>query len=106
VLGREQRLGPTQTQTASDRIALVESVRLKPGSFDAEARTFEAVFTTAAPVRRWFGNEILEISADAIDLARLTTGQVRFLDHHRSTTAAPCSAPSGTPGSKATASSA
>ena len=82
VLGREQRLAPTQT--ASARIALVESVRLKPGSFDAQARTFEAVFTTAAPVRRWFGNEILEIAPDAIDLARLETGQVRFLDHHRS----------------------
>jgi HK97 family phage prohead protease len=83
VFGREQRLAPAQT--SSGRIALVESVRLKPGSFDAQARTFEAVFTTAAPVRRWFGNEILEISVDAIDLARLETGQVRFLDHHRST---------------------
>ncbi len=82
VLGREQRLAPTQT--ASARVALVESIRLKPGSFDRQARTFEAVFTTAAPVRRWFGNEILEISPDAIDLARLETGQVRFLDHHRS----------------------
>ena len=82
MLGREQRLAPTQVAAA--RIALVESVRLKPGSFDAEARTFEAVFTTAAPVRRWFGNEILAITPDAIDLARLETGQVRFLDHHRS----------------------
>ncbi|TPQ48612.1 peptidase U37 [Prosthecomicrobium hirschii] len=82
MLGRAQRLAPTQT--VSDRIALVESVRLKPDSFDRTARTFEAVFTTAAPVRRWFGNEILEITPDAIDLARLEAGQVRFLDHHRS----------------------
>ena len=59
MLGRAQRLAPTQA--VSDRIALVESIRLKPGSFDRTQRTFEAVFTTAAPVRRWFGNEILAI---------------------------------------------
>ncbi|KPL52271.1 hypothetical protein ABB55_08525 [Prosthecomicrobium hirschii] len=66
-------------------MALVDGIQFRPGTFDAKAGTLEAVLATATPVRRWFGNEILSISPDAIDLTRMPTGQVRFLDHHRAT---------------------
>jgi hypothetical protein len=60
-----------------------------PSTFDAEARTVEVVFTTGADVQRedwWTGQrwtERLEVSEEAIDLARLNAG-APVLDSHRS----------------------
>jgi len=51
-------------------------------SYNAENRTVEAVFSSGAEVRRWFGSEILEISADAVDLARVGSGLCPFLNAH------------------------
>jgi hypothetical protein len=62
-----------------------------PASVDPEARTFEVVFSTGAPVRRreyrgWDGpaiafDEVLEISTSAIDMTRLA-GRAPLLDNH------------------------
>jgi HK97 family phage prohead protease len=64
-------------------------VRFAPNSYDATARTIDAVISTGAQVKRFFFTEELEISPDAIDLGRATTGMVPLLDsHNQGTTAA------------------
>lgn len=56
--------------------------RFSPATYDAEARTVEAVLSTGAAVKRWWMVEELEISNEAIDLDRVDKGQVKLLDHH------------------------
>jgi HK97 family phage major capsid protein len=48
---------------------------------DESERTFEMSFSSEAPVPRWFGNEILEHSADALDLTRASSGLAYLVDH-------------------------
>lgn len=54
-----------------------------PGTYDAATRSVEAVFSTGARRRTWYGFEELEVSAEAVDLTRVELGQVRALDHHK-----------------------
>lgn len=58
------------------------AVRFAPTSYNRAARTIQAVASSGARVRRWGIHEELAISAEAIDLARVTLGQVRLLDSH------------------------
>ena len=51
-------------------------------SYNAEARTVEAVFSAGSAVTRWFGTEQLEVSADAIDLTRVGANLCPFLNAH------------------------
>ncbi|GAA4220255.1 hypothetical protein GCM10022253_23980 [Sphingomonas endophytica] len=53
-------------------------------SYNAEARTVEAVFSAGSPVSRWFGTEQLEVSVDAIDLTRVGANLCPFLNAHNS----------------------
>lgn len=76
------RVTPMQAKPQGRFDALVENQSGKPSSWDEDSRTFTGVLTTDAPVRRWFGDEVLRISADAIDLERVSIGQVRLLDSH------------------------
>ncbi|MFG1262354.1 prohead protease/major capsid protein fusion protein [Xanthobacter aminoxidans] len=64
-------------RAADDMVA-----RLAPASYDAEARTVEAIFSTGARVRRWGIIETLAVSPEAIDLSRVAQGAVRVLDTH------------------------
>ncbi len=80
-------------QTISGPASLPMQTRrepIAPSSVDTEARSVDVVFTTGAPVRRrrWTGwdssvpfDEILEVSAAAIDLSRLNAG-APALDSH------------------------
>ena len=54
------------------------------GSYNADTREAEVVITTSAPVTRWGMIEVLQISAEAVDLARVALGQVKLLDSHDS----------------------
>ena len=66
-----------------DRRAAPETLaRFALGSYDSESRTVEAVFSTGSRVRRWGIFEELAITPEAIDLARVSAGQVRLLDSH------------------------
>lgn len=56
--------------------------RLEPESYDEASRTVDAIFSTGARVRRWGVFEELAIDGNAIDLGRVTQGQVRLLDSH------------------------
>lgn len=58
------------------------ALALAPESYNAEARTIEAVLSAGTPVRRYWFTESLEITAEAIDLARVTGGVCPLLDTH------------------------
>jgi HK97 family phage prohead protease len=51
-------------------------------SYNAEARTIEAVFSAGSAVTRWFGTEQLAVSAEAIDLTRVGANLCPFLNAH------------------------
>jgi HK97 family phage prohead protease len=53
-----------------------------PNSYNADARTVDAVLATATQVKRYYFTEELEISGEAIDLTRAATGMVPLLDSH------------------------
>lgn len=58
---------------------------VKASSYDAKARTVEAVLSAGTVVRREYGNEKLEISRAAVDLSRLETCGIPLLDSHQIT---------------------
>jgi HK97 family phage prohead protease len=73
----------TRTPLTAERRAERDSTRLAkflPTTFDSEAGTVEAVFATETSVRKYFGTEILQISAQAIDLVDFVGAPV--LDTH------------------------
>lgn len=57
-------------------------------TYNAEARTVDAVLSSGAEVRRYWFTEQLEISAEAIDLGRAAAGLVCLLDSHNQREAA------------------
>lgn len=56
--------------------------QVAPDSYDAKTRSVDAVLSSGAAVRRWYFTEELEISAEAVDLARAEKGLVCLLDSH------------------------
>lgn len=56
--------------------------RFAPSTYNATSHTVDAVFSVGARVRRFGGIEELAITPEAIDLRRVTLGQVRLLDTH------------------------
>jgi len=55
---------------------------LTPESYDATARTVEAVLSAGTAVRRYYFTEELEISETAIDVSRVAAGICPLLDTH------------------------
>ncbi len=60
----------------------VLSGRSTPATYDAAARSVEAVFAVGAPVRRYGYVETLSMEPEAIDLSRVAAGQCKLLDSH------------------------
>lgn len=50
-------------------------------AINEEARTVEIAFSSEAAYERWYGKEILDHSADAVDLTRLNSGGALLLGH-------------------------
>ena len=50
---------------------------------DEETRTIELSFSSDTPVERAFGSEVLEHTAEAVDLMRLNSGAPLLLEHDR-----------------------
>jgi len=48
---------------------------------DPDGDRFDMSFSSEAPVQRWFGDEILDHSASAIDLSRASRGMAYLVDH-------------------------
>ncbi|PID44094.1 MAG: phage major capsid protein [Proteobacteria bacterium] len=61
---------------------LERSVQLTREHIDAESRHVELAFSSENPVRRWFGEEILDHSATAVRLDRLKNSGPVLLDHN------------------------
>ena len=51
---------------------------------DEERRTVELAFSSETPYERWFGDEILDHSPEAINLERLRAGGAVLMDHNTS----------------------
>jgi len=51
-------------------------------SVDKEKRTVQISFSSEHPVRRWYGNEILDHSPGAVDFTRLESGAAALLVDH------------------------
>lgn len=49
---------------------------------DEDERTVELAFSSEEPYRRWFGEEILDHSPEAIDLSRMEQGGAMLVDHN------------------------
>ena len=75
----------TKTEQNDFRRAIGEkfsrSFELKREAVNAEARTVELSFSSEAPVRRWFGDEILGHDVGECDLSRLNSGAALLLNH-------------------------
>ncbi|WP_417842019.1 phage major capsid protein [Terasakiella sp.] len=50
-------------------------------SFDEENRTVELAFSSETPVMRWFGEEVLDHSPEAINTERLEDGAALLMNH-------------------------
>lgn len=61
---------------------LTRGVTAKVANHDEKTRTVELSFASEAPVERWFGNEILEMTPRAADLNRLNSGGALLSDHN------------------------
>lgn len=60
---------------------LTRTFDLVRGSLDEESRTVEVTFSTENPVERWFGVEVLDHSAGAVRMDRITDGAPFLMDH-------------------------
>jgi phage head maturation protease len=54
-----------------------------PISYDSAKHEVTCAISSGAPVRRFFGTEVLKISKSAIDLSRLEGGKIPLLDSHK-----------------------
>jgi len=60
-----------------------ELKRFEPVQFNAQEdeRTLEFSFSSEAPVKRWFGNEVLSHDPEAVDLGRMNDGAPVLFNH-------------------------
>jgi phage head maturation protease len=62
---------------------LKRHVAVAPSSLDVETRSVSCIISTGAPVIRFYGTEVLEISRAAIDTSRVISGLCPVLDSHQ-----------------------
>jgi len=64
--------------------SLSRELKLESGTINEESRTISAALSSEQPVERWFGNEVLDHSAEAIDLSRAADGLPMLFGHDNS----------------------
>ena len=74
--------GETMDLVRFNRELPAQTREIEMGHIDKEKRTVQFSFSSEAPVKRWFGNEILDHSEGAIDWSRLASGRAAFLVDH------------------------
>nr|WP_295941188.1 prohead protease/major capsid protein fusion protein [uncultured Acidovorax sp.] len=80
---------PTHQRDVRDLPVQVRAATLEPSTFNEADNTVEVVWTQGATVRRydyWEGkpyDEALDVTAEAVDMARFDAGAVQVLDGHR-----------------------
>jgi phage head maturation protease len=55
-----------------------------PSSFNRETRSVNACLSRGAPVKRFYGTEVLRITPEAVDLGRMKSAGIPLLDSHQS----------------------
>lgn len=55
--------------------------KVERGAIDEKERTVDLSFASETPVERWFGNEILECTENACNMARLNDGGALLVQH-------------------------
>lgn len=60
---------------------MYREIELDRGTIDVEARTVKVAFSSELPVKRWFGEEVLDHSPNAVDLGRLRSMGSVLVDH-------------------------
>lgn len=60
---------------------LQRAARYQRDTIDVEARTAELAFASEEPYRRWFGNEVLDMTPGSVDLSRLNGRGALLLNH-------------------------
>ncbi|GJD51093.1 hypothetical protein OPKNFCMD_3844 [Methylobacterium crusticola] len=73
------RMGPDGFEPGS---TVTRAASFVPGTYDAAARTIEAVFSSGARIRRWGAFEELAVGPEAVDLGRAIDGRMAFLFNH------------------------
>ncbi len=63
---------------------MYRSDKIDRSAIDTEKRTVDLSFSSEQPVGRNFGNEILDHSAESVDLSRLNSGGAVLVDHNAS----------------------
>ena len=63
---------------------LARALAVDKSTIDLEARTVEVAVSSEYPVRRYFGFEVLDHSADAVDLTRFLAGAPLLMEHRGS----------------------
>ena len=61
---------------------LQRKATIERNSINTEARTVELPVSSETPVERWFGQEILDHSANSVRLERIRTGGPVLIDHY------------------------
>lgn len=61
--------------------AMRRDFTVERNEINEEKRTVELSFASETPVERWFGNEVLECTKGACDMARLNAGGALLMDH-------------------------
>lgn len=57
------------------------SLTIRAEAIDEKEMTVDLAYASEEPVERWFGNEILECTKDAVDLSRMNDGAALLLNH-------------------------
>ena len=74
----EKRQNPTKTALMQQREMVIDS------AVNEEQRTVTLSFASEAPVSRWYGNEILQIDENSVDMQRVDNGLCCLLFNHNS----------------------
>lgn len=73
---------PAAKRPDFNRTALARSFTVDRAAINADTRTVELAFSSELPYERWFGVEILDHAAGAVDLGRFSGGGAALLVNH------------------------
>lgn len=71
----------TATKTIKPGTRVERALTFERAQVDVAARTIEMAFSSETPYERWWGIEVLDNSAPAVRLGRLTSGGPLLMDH-------------------------
>ncbi|WP_260673715.1 phage major capsid protein [Comamonas aquatica] len=72
---------PTTTKTIKPGTRVERGLTFERAQVDVAARTVELAFSSETPYERWWGIEVLDNTAPAVRLGRLTSGGPLLMDH-------------------------